>query len=67
MDELSSSCTVKAITREENRVLQKILAIRFSEIKDRKKDSNPPAETKSDNIESKKPAVVVFSVHAIRT
>lgn len=48
-------------------MLQKILAIRFSEIKDRRKDSNPPAETKSDNSESKKPAVVVFSVHAIRT
>ena len=67
MDELSSSCTVKAITREENRGLQKILAIRFSEIKDRKKDSNAPAEAKSDNSESKKPAVVVFSVYAIMT
>lgn len=67
MDELSSSCTVKPLTREENRVLQKILAIRFSEIKDRKKDSNAPAEAKSDNSESKKSAVVVFSVYAIMT
>lgn len=48
-------------------MLQKILAIRFSEIKDRKKDSNAPAEAKSDNSESKKPAVVVFSVYAIMT
>lgn len=67
MDELSSSCTVKTLTREENCVLQKILAIRFSEIKDRRKDSNAPAEAKSDNSESKKPAVVVFSVYAIMT
>lgn len=67
MDELSSSCTVKPLTREENRVLQKILAIRFSETKDRKKDSNTPSVAKSDISESKKPAVVVFSVYAITT